>query len=228
MRHISLIFLLAFISAVAFSSEKQLININAEGKVKAQPDMAIFNLTIQTTELDAQQAHTKVDSQVKELLRKLKKFDVKEGSLDSSQVSIHAEYDYQLKPKKLLGYRVSRQISFNLINLKQLQALSNTVSKLEFTSLNNIQFSVQDKHYFEDLALINAIQLAKQKAELIANEFNVSLGRLNAISHQVSQNSPPVFARAMATEDSMLKSNNTFEQKEIEMRAFIEVSFEFK
>ena len=228
MRQILITFLLFSISVFCLASEKSLINISAEGKVKAQPDMAIFNLSIQTTELDAQQAHNRIDSQVKTLLKKLKKFDVKEGSLDSSQTSIQAEYDYSIKPKQLLGYRVSRQVSFNLIDLKQLDSLATTVSKLDHTNLNNIQFSVQDAQYFEDLALINAIQLAKQKAELIANEFGVDIGKLSSVSHQVSQNSPPIFARAMAMEDSMLKSNSSYEQKDLEMRAFIEVSFELK
>jgi len=228
MRQILISFLLISMSMFAFANEKSLININAEGKVKAQPDMAIFRITIQTTELDAQQAHNKIDSQVKDLLKKLKKYNVKDGSLDSSQTSIQAEYDYDMKPKQLLGYRVSRQVSFNLIDLKQLDSLATTVSKLDFTNLNNIEFSVQDTQYYEDLALINAIQIAKQKAELIANEFGVNLGKLKNISHQVNQNSPPIFARSMAMEDSMLKGNSSYEQKEIEMRAFIEVSFEIK
>lgn len=228
MRQILISFLLISISVLAFANEKSLINISAEGKVKGQPDMAVFRITIQTTELDAQQAHNKIDSQVKELLRKLKKYAVKDGSLDSSQTSIQAEYDYKMKPKQLLGYRVSRQVSFNLIDLKQLDSLATAVSKLDFTSLNNIEFLVQDSQYYEDLALINAIQIAKQKAELIANEFGVNLGKLKNISHQVNQNSSPVYARAMVMEDSMLKSNRSYEQKEIEMNAFIEVSFEIK
>lgn len=228
MRQILITILLISISVFAFASEKSLININAEGKVKAQPDMAVFTITIQTTEIDAQQAHNKIDSQVKDLLKKLKKFAVKEGSLDSSQTSIQAEYDYNIKPKQLLGYRVSRQVSFNLIDLKQLDSLATTVSKLDFTSLNNIEFSVQDTQHYEDLALINAIQIAKQKAELIANEFGINLGKLKNISHQVNQNASPIYARAMTMEGSMLKSNSSYEQKEIEMRAFIEVSFEIK
>jgi hypothetical protein len=228
MRQIILTALLVLLSVFTFANENALININAEGKVKARPDMAIFNLNIQTSELDAQQAHKKIDSQVKELLKTLKKFEIKEGSLDSSQTSIQAEYDYTIKPRKLLGYRVSRQLSFNLIDLKQLDSLAAAISNLDYTNLNNIQFSVQDSQYFEDLALINAIQIAKQKAELIANEFHVEPGKLKSISHQVNQSSPPVFARAMAMEDSTLKSSSSYEQKDIEMRAFIEVSFEIK
>tara|TARA_R110002167_G_scaffold119566_9_gene296912 strand:- start:308 stop:994 length:687 start_codon:yes stop_codon:yes gene_type:complete len=226
MRQILISLLLISISVFSIADDKSLININAEGKVKAQPDMAIFKLTIQTTELDAQQAHNKIDAQVKVLLKKLKRYTVKEGSLDSSQTTIQAEYDYSIKPKQLLGYRVSRQVSFNLTDLKLLDSLAETVSKLDYTNLNNIQFSVQDTQYYEDLALINAIQLAKQKAELIANEFGVNLGKLYKVSHQVNQNSPPIFARAMAMEGSMLKSDSTYEQKDLEMRAFIEASFE--
>ena len=227
MRQFLILFLLLSISLFTQASDKTLINISAEGKVKTHPDMALFNLTVQTTELDANKAHSKIDSQVKDLLKRIKKFKLKEGSLDSSQTSIQTEYDYSIKPKKLLGYRASRQISFNLIDLKQLDSLVAEISKLDYTNLNNIQFSVQDSQYYEDLALINAIQIVKQKTELIANEFGLELGGLNKISHQVNQNSPPVFARAMAMEGSRIKTSS-FEQKDIEMSAFIEVSFQIK
>lgn len=227
MRNILITLLLVTLSLFAQASEKPLININAEGKVKTHPDMAAFNLTVQTTELDANKAHSRIDSLVKDLLKRIKKFDIKEGSLDTSQTSIQAEYDYSIKPKKLLGYRASRQVSFNLIDLKQLDQLVSVLSKLDDTNLNNIQFSVQDPQYYEDLALINAIQIAKQKAELIANEFGVELGKIDKVSHQVSQNSPHVFARAMAMEMDMNKTSS-YEQKDIEMSAFIEVSFQVK
>jgi uncharacterized protein YggE len=227
MRQFLILFLLLSISIFTQASEKPIININAEGKVKTHPDMAVFHLTLQTTELDANKAHNNIDSQVKELLKHIKKFDVKEGSLDSSQTSIQAEYDYNIKPRKLLGYSASRQLTFNLINLKQLDSLVANLSKLDYTNLNNIQFSVQDIQYYEDLALINAIQIAKQKAELIANEFGVELGGVNKISHQVNQNSPPVFARAMAMKMDMAETNS-YEQKDIEMSAIIEVSFQTK
>ncbi|MFT6907905.1 MAG: hypothetical protein ACJAS1_004593 [Oleiphilaceae bacterium] len=225
MRQVLIFFLLISTSIFTQASEQPLININAEGKVKIHPDMAVFNLTVQTTELDANKAHRKIDSQVKELLKRIKKFDVKESSLDSSQTSIQAEYDYSIKPKRLLGYKASRQVSFNLIELKQLDSIVADLSKLDYTNLNNIQFSVQETQYYEDLALINAIQIAKQKAELIANEFGVELGRLNKISHQVKQNSSPVFARAMSME---MAKTSSYEQKDIEMNAFIEVSFLIK
>ena len=216
MRQILFSVLLIFISIVSQASE-----------IPTRPDMAIFSLSVQTTELEANEAHRKIDSQVKDLLKHLKKFKIKDGSLDSSQTSIQADYNYNVKPKQLLGYRASRQISFNLIDLKELDSLVSQLSQLNYTNLNNIQFTVQDSQYYEDLALINAIQIAKQKAELIANEFGVELGQPYKISHQVSQNSPPVFARAMAMELASAKTSS-YEQKDIEMSAFIEVSFQLK
>ncbi len=220
------IFLITF-AMVSQAKEVPSININAEGKVKTHPDMAVFYLNIETSALDASAAHSKIDSQVKDLLKRLKKFDVKEGSLDSSQTSIQAEYDYNIKPKKLLGYQASRQVTFNLTNLKQLDDIVSHLSNLANTNVNNIQFSVQDPQYFEDLALINAIQIAKQKAELIANEFNVELAGLNKVSHQVSHSAPPVFARAMKM-DLASDQSSSYKQKDIEVSAFVEVSFRLK
>lgn len=227
MRHFLFSIVVFFIACIAHANEQNAINISAEGKVKTQADMAVFSLAIQTTEFDAKRAHDTIDKQVKTLLKRLKKYSVDEGSLDSSQTSITAEYDYKSKPRSLIGYRATRQVEFQLADLKQMDDIVSDISQIEFTNINSVQFSVKDTQYFEDLALMNAIQIAKHKAELIANEFGRELGHILKVTHQVSSRSAPVFARAMSLEMDNAKTSS-YEQKDIEMNAFIEVSFSFK
>jgi uncharacterized protein YggE len=224
---LSLLFVFALFQTAVQAEERPLIHVSAEGSVKTKPDMALINIDIQAAELEAEKARSKTDQQVKKLLKLLKDFELHEGSLDSSQTSIHAEYDYNEKPRQLTGYRASRQISFGLTNLTQLEALVNAVSKIELASLAHIQFSVKDPRYWEDAALSQAIESARNKAELIARELEVQLAGIYRVSHQTQRQSAPVYARAMMME--MDKSaGSSYEQKELEVNTFVEISFNFK
>ena len=209
------------------ADEPPLISVSAEGIIKTKTDMALISIDIHASELEAATARSKTDQQVKRLLKILQDYQLKESSLDTSQTTIYTEYDYNVKPKQLTGYRANRHISFALIDLKQLEKLIQAISKLEQATLNQIQFSVQDKHYWEDSALSNALQLAKAKAELIAQELGVELAGLYRVTHQVNRSSQPVFARAMALEMDNSEAN-TYQQKELEVNAFVDVSFNFK
>lgn len=216
-----------FMSPLVSADERPLISVSAEGLVKTKADMALVHLNIDASELDAASARSKTDEQVKHLLALLKSFELKDGSLDSSQTTIYTEYDYNVKPKQLLAYRANRTISFSLTNLKQLEKLVKSISEIQLVTLNRIQFSVQDERYWEDAALSNALQLAKSKAELIAEELGVELRGLYRVTHQVSRSAPPVLARAMSMEMDK-SSSNTYQQKDLELTAFVDVSFNFK
>ena len=172
-------------------------------------------------------ARDKTDQQVKRLLELLQDFGLKEGSLDSSQTTIYTEYDYNVKPPQLLAYRANRSVSFALIKLDQLEKLIKAVSQIELANFNQIQFSVQDMRAWEDAALKHALQLAKSKAELIAKEMNVKVTGMHRVTHQVNRSSAPVFARAMMLEKDMSESSS-YEQKDLEVNAFVDVSFIFK
>lgn len=228
-RHSLLLFFLV-LSLVHFSvqaGEPSVINIGAEGIVKTKADTALINIDINAAELNADKARHITDQQVSKLLSLLKEFDLKEGSLDSSQTSIYTEYDYNVKPRQLLAYRANRNVSFALVKLEQLESLVKAVSQLEHASLNQIQFSVEDIRAWEDTALKHALQIAKSKAEIIAKEMSVKLTGIHRVTHQVNRSSPPVFARAMMLEKDM-GASGTYEQKDLEVTAYVDVSFTFK
>ena len=226
MRSIFLSLFLIMFSLSIQADEVSTIHVSAEGTVKTQPDAAIINLSIQSSETEAESAMNMVDKQAKKLIKQIKGYAIKEGSFDSSQTSIQPEYDYQAKPRKLVGYRANRSISFQLTNLVQLESVINDISKSELTNINNVAFTVQDMQKFEDIALVNAINTAKQKARTIAKELDVDIKGIYKVNHHV-RNAPPTYARALSAEMDMAKKSS-YEQKDIDINTNIEIEFEIK
>lgn len=216
-----------FIFMPAMANEVPQIQINAQGSVKVKPDMASFNLSIGIVDFQSENALQGVEKEVSRILKLLKKYDIEEASLDSSQTSLQAEYDYSQNPRVLLGYRANRQVTFNLTKLEQLEKVINDIGKSSITEINHIQYTVKDAEKYENQALKNAITIAQSKAALIAQSLGVELSTVLRVNHQVSQNASPVFARAMSMEMDMAKKS-TYEQKDIEISTFIDISFGIK
>lgn len=223
MRAITLSLLLLLCQAFAYAGEPATILISAEGSVKSQPDAAIIRLNTQSSELEADKAMKRVDQRIKKLLQKLTHYSIKQGSLDSSQVSIQPEYNYKTKPRTLIAYNAHREVSFHLIDLSQLEQLISDISKLDSIAINNVSFTMQDMSSLENKALINAINTAKEKASLIAENLNVDIKGIYKVNHQV-RHGQPVYARLNAEMD-MAKSN-TYMQKDIDVRTTINIEFE--
>tara|TARA_B100001063_G_C16724768_1_gene535705 strand:- start:662 stop:1342 length:681 start_codon:yes stop_codon:yes gene_type:complete len=224
MRTFFLLFILSVFSISVQSKEVSTIHVNAEGSIKTQPDIATINLSIHSSETDAESAIKAIDKQAKKLIKKVKTYAIKEGSFDSSQTSIQAEYNYNIKPKKLVAYRANRFISFQLINLEQLENVINDISQIDLTNINNISFSVHDMQRYEDIALANAINIAKQKANLIAEELDIEIKGIHRVNH-LARHASPTYAR-MLSSDMNQERKSSYEQKDIEVNSNIEIEFE--
>jgi len=213
---------------LAYANDLAYIQVSAEGMVKAQPDQAEFNITFSSTELEAEQARKVLDKQLGRFLKALADFDLESQSLDTSQARIHPEYDYVNNQRQLKAYRVVRSINFKLNQLKQMAPLVKLISNITIATLDNIRFSRSDPSFLKNEALSNAMQSATRTAKLIADEYNVKLGKIHRVTHQTNNYHQPKH-RAMSLQAEMSSdTNNSYKQKDIEFKATIDVAFTFK
>jgi len=225
----SIVFVLGVLFvAPAFSQDSTpLISVSGQGKVSAQPDQANISMQFSDINLDASKARQVVDKQVKGLLRDLKQYTIKEKSLDSSQTRIHPQYDYRQNRSELKGYQVQRTVSFILSDLDELEALIQTVSKAKAANLQPVQFSLSESDKLRKEALSKAIKQSKKTAERIADDYGVTLGKIHSVNFQSNHADRPM-VRAMSMEMASADHKSTYEQKDLDFTANIQVSFTFE
>ena len=215
-------------SNLAYANEPAFIQVSAEGRVKAQPDQAEFNITFSSTELEAKQARKVIDKQLDQFLKALTDFDLESQSLDTSRARIHPEYDYVNNQRQLRAYRVLRSVNFKLNQLNQMAPLVKLVSNIAIATLDDIRFGISDPSLLRDEALSNAMQSASRTAQLIAEGYNVKLGKIHRVTHHTNNIRQPQH-RAMSLQTEMSSdANNSYKQKDIEFKATIDVAFTFK
>lgn len=219
-------------SQVAFAQndELALIRVSAEGSVKAQPDQASLSVRFNDTKFDASEARKVVDKQVSTLLKGLKKFSLKENSLDSSQTNINPQYRYHKNERQFTGYQVERNVQFVLSDLSQLEALLSTITGSKAAQLGHISFGLANEGLVRQQALSKAIAKSKQVARHIAKDYGVSLGKIHSVNYQnVGAYQPrAVMMKAMGAELMSADAPSSYEQKDLEFKASVNTAFTFK
>ncbi|MFT5719187.1 MAG: hypothetical protein ACI9T7_003399 [Oleiphilaceae bacterium] len=227
--HCLSIFILTFTTLAHAETEQALIHINAEGTSSAKPDQVELVLDFSATQLKVEAAREEVDQHVKVLLKKLKKFELDTSTLDSSQTHVYPQYDYQKKQRQFIGYQVNRNVSFILKRLEQLEDLIKVITESKVSNLTKMQFGLSDSELYQAEALSNAIQNSRAVARLIAEGYDVELGAIHTVRHRTTQNIGANRAMLMQTEmDSRSSSEPTYQQKDLEFKANIDVAFTFE
>jgi uncharacterized protein YggE len=212
----------------AYSTELNdvsLIDVSTSGVAKSLPDQVEIHVTFSSFNIEAEKGRKDVSGQVTPFLKALEAYDIEENSLDSSQVRLYPRYDYNKNHKELLGYDVSRNITFKLNTLSQLETLVQIITKNKASQISSLNFGLRAPQKLKRQAIKKAISKARREAQLIADGFEVKLGKVHKIVYSDNGRSGPNLRSMAMSAELSHDSSNTYHQKEIEYKANIFASF---
>lgn len=177
------------------------IETTGYGEVIAKPDMAEFTVQIEESTLTAEQAKKRVDNVVTAFIKRLTSEGVKKEDIDSSNLYLSPKYHY---PKsgvsELVGYRASRSITVTVNDLDRLNSYLDGAIGDGINRVNNIQLKVKDKTSYQELARKEAIKDANQKAESLAEGFNVEIEGVWKVTYNQAPQHRPAMYKTMSME----------------------------
>jgi uncharacterized protein len=177
------------------------ISISGKGEVEAKPTIATFSLTVQETAKTSEEAQKVVSEKVNKVLEGLKTKGVVEADIKTENYSIYPKYEW-LQPKEAAvtvegyypseignqvqtGFDVSQNVSFKVRNFDTTSDILTLLSSAEVTNLQGPNFEVEDKKSFEEQAQAIAIKDAQAKAEKLAQDLGVKLGKVISFSEDM-------------------------------------------
>ena len=196
--------LLAFTLTPAFSQmweQKPQISVSGSAEVKVVPDEIYLNVGIETRDKDLQEAKKQNDDHVSGALDFLKHNDVKEKDVKTDYISIQPVYlrddeayvdpntglsvanrDNGVLSTKPLYYIVRKSIGIKLTNIESFDGVLSGLITNGVNVVQGIDFRTSDLRKYRDKARAMAIQAAKEKAEAMASELGVKLGKANSVN----------------------------------------------
>ena len=199
-KHIALtLALLALFLNVAVAQEKPQINVSGSAEVKVIPDEIYLSVGVETRDQELQDAKKQNDDHVSDALAFLKKSGVKDKDVKTDYIIIQPVYlpnDNSYIDSstglpvsrskgaltKPLYYLVRKTIG---IKLTDIGSFDNILSGLIASGVNDVQgveFRTSELRKYRDQARTMAVQAAKEKAQAMATELGVKLGKVNTVN----------------------------------------------
>jgi uncharacterized protein YggE len=206
MRHATLLFCLAI---AIMTSAKQIpaqesamrtLSVSGEGKATSPPDMATINTGIITQAATAREALSDNNATMDKILAALKKFQIAEKDIQTSNFSVQPEYarGQHIEPseRRIVGYRVSNQVTVQVRNLPKLGEVMDALVQAGSNQFSGVSFGIDDPTGVLNQARNRAIADARSRAQLYAQAAGVRVGKVISISEQpIAQPRPQYMAR---------------------------------
>lgn len=162
------------------------VTVSGLGEVSAAPDMARVNVGVVTEDKTAAKAVAKNSTQMSGVFGLLRSLGIEDKDVQTSNFSVQPKYETyesnRQRKDRIVGYRVFNQVRVKVRDLDDLgKVLDRVLTEGEANQLNGISFHISNPEPLLDQARRNAMDDAKRKANLYADQGGVTLGQILSI-----------------------------------------------
>jgi len=209
----------------AEQTETPLITVTGSAKVQIAPDMAEFVFGVETRAASLSDAQAENAQRTKAVLESLKKLGVESKDLQTDEIGVEPSFGENDMKKRPVHFSVSRSITVKIRNLAKFEEALTTALKAGATRVRSSEFQSTELRSRRDEARILAVRAAREKAELLAKELGVRVGKPFIVRESPND---WYFAAGNTVQNSFSASGNentNLTAGMIEISAQVEVSF---
>ena len=197
----SLVFANTYSKSIEPSSYRS-FSVSGEGKVVAIPDVAQFSFSIITEGgKDIAVLQQENTQKANHAIALLKDSGVEDKDIKTVSYSLQPRYQYfscpvgknsiakPCPPPEIVGYSISQTVSVKIRDFEKTGEILSGIVQNGVNSVSELSFTIDDRTEIENQARQEAIVIAINKAESIAQAGNFNLGKILSIN----ENSFPVF-----------------------------------
>lgn len=187
--------------------KEPVIVVTGQGDAAVAPDLAIVTLSVAETRKTAREALDVANASMSAVIAALKKEGLGARDLQTSGLSIQAQYAYPQnddgtpRPPVLTGYAVSNTLTLRIRDIAKVGPIIDQAVTLGVNQGGDIRFTNDDPGKTLTEARTEAVKDAVAKAKTLADAAGVKLGRILEITEAGDTQQPrPLMAARMAKE----------------------------
>ncbi len=190
--------MVAVLSAPAQWESKPQINVSGSAELKVAPDEVDLKVGVETRDESLAGAQRQNDERVSRALAFLRQNSIKDKDVQTDYISIEPVYDEHanVSPKTglpLPGYdkrklvepaffQVRKSIGITLTNITKFEGILTGLVTNGVNHVQRVDFRTSELRKYKDKARAMAIQAAKEKAQAMAAELGVKVGKPNSVN----------------------------------------------
>jgi uncharacterized protein YggE len=185
---------------VQLNPQNPVIELNVTEEVRSAPDIAVFSTGVQTSAPTASEALRRNSAEMAKVVARLKALGVKPADIQTSGISLGAEYDFSDGQQRFKGYQASNSVSVTARDIAKLGELLDALVAAGATNINGPSFMLENDSAVISTARQRALQRATAQARSYAQAAGYSDVRLLVVSEGLMGRGPvPMMAKvAMA------------------------------
>jgi uncharacterized protein YggE len=204
----------------------------ADGKFESAPDTAVlqFNVSVQdeTSQTAYQHASKEVD-QVREVMRAN---GIEPKAANIGFLSVQPVYDYRTAKQKLIGYRVTTDVTLKLKDFSKIGPLTQQLAEANVSETQTLNYTLENIDEAKNKAVEDAYRRARNSADALARASGRTVGELSYASVDTFENQHmpvPHMARAMSAMASAAPApTEEFAPQNVTVTAHVNALFNLK
>lgn len=188
------------------------ISFSGSGEVFATPDIANVDFTIEKDAATVKEAQDSVAQIEKKSLDFLRTNSIADKDIKTTNSSFYPKYEYQypklipcsqlncpppIGKNVIVGYTANENISVKIRKTDDAGKIIQGLGTLGVSNLNGPNFAIDDEDALKIQARKLAIDDAKMKAQKLAKDLGVRLGKITSFSESGNNPVPMMYGKAM-------------------------------
>jgi len=154
------------------------ITVSGEGKIYASPDLATVTLGLETNGKDVKEITQKSSDAMNEMIAKIKGLGIDSADIQTTQYTVAPQYDYTDEGRKDNGYQISQNVEVKIRDFSKIGDVLSAATASGANVINDLQFSIENPEKSKAEARQKAIDQAKEKAQTLAAQSGIKLGKI--------------------------------------------------
>jgi uncharacterized protein len=207
------------------------ITVSGEGKVNAAPDIAELSFGVRVERAKtSQEAMTKLTTGMTAVIDSVKAAGIDPKDIRTEQLSLNPAYDWTNGTQLLRGYDAFQTLRVKVRDMSKTSAVLGAATAAGANQANDVQFTIDEPDALRGQARREAIADAQQKAQALASQLGVRLGKLKGFHEDGGAwPQPPVYyGRGGAMEADAAQSAPPLPAGEQEVRVGVSLTYEVR
>ena len=220
------------VKVITGSEQKNSISVSGNAKLEVDPDQAEVFLRIETFNEKADNAKNENAKISDTVVKALKKEGIKDNEIETASFYLSPRYRWDQNSNKniLEGYTATKILKVTTTEIEKAGKIIDTAVDSGANGVDSVRFGLTKEKQKEvsGEALIRASQVAKEKAESLANSVGVNLGKVISIQESNFNYVTYDYAPRMDMMEAAKSAPTQIEPGKVEVDAFVSIAYEIK
>ena len=177
------------------------VYVGADGKYEAAPDTAQIQFSVSVQDDTSQAAFQRASKNVDQVRAVMRANGIDPKSANIGFLSVQPVYDYRNPKQKLIGYRVTTDVTLKLKDFSKVAPVTQQLADANVSETQTLNYTLENMDEAKGRAVEDAYRRARNSAETLARASGRTLGELSYASVDTFENQRimmPRMARSMA------------------------------